>query len=234
MPIYDNKLLYIHIPKTGGTSIEKYFEKKYEDKKLNIWTDSRWEPHLTVKQINNLYSQYNIENMDWIVSVRNPYDRMISALFYQKKLDKFRYPILNKNIVEFEIIQYIHGDNPCNFKIPQYEFIINHNNLIKDNIKIIKCENLTEDMKKLGYDDFDIHENKNKTYHNKYTELLTDKAIWYINKYYEKDFDFFGYEKIKTKEYSYDFTLYYILIIFLSVIFICCIFYVQLSGITNM
>ena len=68
------ELKFIHITKTGGTTIEEIgkenninwgrFHKEYK-----IW-------HQPLIEINN----FKIQKYDWFMIVRNPYDRIISEL----------------------------------------------------------------------------------------------------------------------------------------------------------
>jgi hypothetical protein len=70
MILPDKKIIFIHIPRTGGTSVEKYFNFKYE---------AGWKPktaqHLTLQE----YSEhYDTDNYFKFTIVRNPWDRLMS------------------------------------------------------------------------------------------------------------------------------------------------------------
>ena len=67
MIIEEYKAVFIHIPKTAGTSVKRYF-------KLN----SKLGKHGCIWQYNN-YKKFTI--------VRNPYDRIVSWYFFIKKLN---------------------------------------------------------------------------------------------------------------------------------------------------
>ena len=83
---------------------------------------------------------------------------------------------------------------------PQYMYTTNSNFKILDNIKIIKFENLNNEMNNFlkeneSLETFDIHEqiNNNKLY------TITDlslKNIKLINEIYKKDFELFNYNLI--------------------------------------
>lgn len=208
MPYFHNKdvnLLYIHIPKTGGTSIEYYLGKKcniplneeslceydFFDKQVHDRTTSR--QHMTYIDIMKNKHKFNIDDNKLFIfaSIRNPYDRAISDLFYlfpelEKTNDKnYIYTMLSKKIIE----------NVDNHSLPQYKFVINEQNVINEQIIIIHTESLSSEMKKIGFDDFNEHKNKNKIKHN-YLDYLNKKSIDLINKYYEHDFKLFGYDMI--------------------------------------
>jgi hypothetical protein len=99
MPYFriDNKglknILLIHIPKTGGTSLELYFAEKYEirlDKENMITIKSKnfFEgislQHQTLLTIINNNNIFNIDfnKTDIITVIRNPYNRLLSDLFF--------------------------------------------------------------------------------------------------------------------------------------------------------
>ena len=205
MPYFHNKdvnLLFIHIPKTGGTSISDYFVKKYNiplnelsfagfniANNINVPTD-----HFTYK---NIYIDYllnlDLSNLKILTVVRNPYERLISHLFFFK--------LINLKSTPYEVECYIleiftnFKDNihiNTNHILPQYEFINNIDNL--DNLTIIKFEKLNESMHKLGYTDFNNNLNNNTLQVN-YYDYLNNKSIIMINDFYYKDFELFEYIK---------------------------------------
>lgn len=219
MPYFKSlNLLYIHIPKTGGMSIEEYFYNKcnmvrsekniygyYYNKENRLRVeDERTLQHFTYKEIISKKDFFDIEigeknkNMKILVSVRNPFERIVSEICWNKKLG------VNENITKdefYEILyKYLYIDDKDimdNHKTPQYKFILNENNtMIKENIMIVKTESLKKDMHLLGYHDFDIHINENHLLSRKkinYRELLNEKSVDLILKYYETDFIYFGY-----------------------------------------
>ena len=211
MPYFKNNdvnILFIHIPKTGGSSVEIYFSKKYNiqlnskslctfiagETKLNenIIINSSLQ-HLTYNQIVKYNNVFNIDfnNIKIISIVRNPYKRIISDLFFLNKIK------VNTSKEEtFNIInEYLLSDKYDNHNIPQHNFVTDDNKQVIKNIHILKNENLINDMKNLGYIDFDIHHNKNLNNVN-YYNYLNNKSIEIINEYYHLDFILFNYEKI--------------------------------------
>jgi hypothetical protein len=209
MPYFKNNevnILLIHIPKTGGTSLETYFSKKYNIE-LNIDSLYSFKKENAPKYFNfrislqhQIYKDIfkfkdflnvNFDNLKIIAAVRNPYERIMSVLFYHNLITKSStkeevYNILN-NIISKEYA----FDNHI---IPQYLFLIDENNNLLKNINIIKTENLTNDMQKIGYLDFNIHIYKNTKGTLNYYDYLNKDSIKLINSYYEKDFTYFDYE----------------------------------------
>jgi len=208
MPYFKNKdinLLFIHIPKTGCTSIELYFLNKYNivlnEKSLfmnkhkfanKIKVNSTFQ-HMTWRTIYKYkkYFKINFNNLQILTIVRNPYERIISDLFYYNIIN-----IKSKKREVYNIIQnYINLTKLDNHNIPQYIFITDKNKNLIPNVKILHTETLTMDMHQLGYTDFNLHITSNDKQINYYNYLNND-SIKLINEYYDTDFTLFGYEKL--------------------------------------
>jgi hypothetical protein len=211
MPYFKNdevNILFIHIPKTGGSSVDYYFSKKfnillnsqslfwYMDKntklKENMSINSSLQ-HITYNQIVKYNKVFNVDfnNIKIITIVRNPYQRIISDLFFYKKIN------VNSSKEEvFNIIKdYLMSDNYDNHNIPQHNFITDDNKQLIPNIHILRTESLTSEMKELGYTDFNTVYSENPIKVN-YYNYLNDESIKTINKFYHFDFILFNYEKI--------------------------------------
>lgn len=211
MPYFKNNdinVLFIHIPKTGGSSIEEYLSYKYnikldnsslylftQDKRLlneNMKINSSLQ-HLTYNQIveNRKVLNIHFDNIKIITIVRNPYERIVSDLFFYHLITKDT----SKETV-FDIInQYLESKKYDNHNIPQHNFITNDNQEIIPNIHILRTESLNNDMHHLGYTDFNFFSlvNPNKV---KYSDYLNNKSIEIINNFYHLDFVLFKYDKI--------------------------------------
>lgn len=74
-----------------------------------------------------------------------------------------------------------------------YFIVDKHGNVA--NIKILKQETLNSDMKRIGFQDFDMYVNKNSIDLDYYSILNAD-SIKYINEKYRRDFEVFGYEML--------------------------------------
>lgn len=72
MILHEHKLIFIHINKTGGSSIEKVFN--YEGIK-----------HERPDQLKELIGEDKWEDYFKFTIVRNPWDRLVSEFFYRKK-----------------------------------------------------------------------------------------------------------------------------------------------------
>jgi hypothetical protein len=210
MPYFKNEnvnILFIHIPKTGGTSVCDYFSKKFniplnnsslhdflildtEENKIEINSSLQ---HMSYNTIMKYKDFFNVEseNLVIITTVRSPYYRVISDLFFLKKINTES----SNHEVYIAIQEYI-ATLWDNHGLPQYYFLLDENNSLVQNIKIMQTETLRYDMNEIGYVDFDIKINCNENSIN-YNHYLNNDSINLINNYYDKDFELFGYTKIE-------------------------------------
>lgn len=215
MPYFHNKdinVLLIHIPKTGGSSLEDYFSKKYNIafthkslygfvykehitknpllSKLPPGISLQHLPYKTIMQNNDVLG-VNKTNLKVITIVRNPYDRCISDLFYLKLINKDS----TKEQVYTQMVNYIRW-NRDNHSLPQHLFLMDENNELLKDITILRTEDLSNGMFQLGYKDFNVRSNYNKSIQQaKYDTYLNSNSIKLINKHYDNDFKLFGYQK---------------------------------------
>jgi len=237
MPYFKNdniNILLIHIPKTGGTSLETYFLEKYQipldassvytllpldqeilhsgvplhdyvlkvlylhlaeyTKANNLDINSSLQ-HLTYQSIMKYKVFFGIDttNLTVLSAVRNPYTRIISDLFYYNLIDtpttcEEVFTIISKCLAASDGTY----DNHFN---PQYTFVTDEKGALIDGLHLMKLETLNEDMKALGYDDFNITMKKNTQGITDYYAYLNSDSIRLINAFYAKDFELFGYEK---------------------------------------
>jgi len=208
MPIItteEKSFLFIHIPKTGGTTIEKTIMKSDNFKlyyrtsagmpinKLTFCTPQHFQADL-LRQI------FNLKKLSGIFTiVRNPYDRIKSEYAMRNKDIKnikghIVFHWLSKKIEIFKTTNPYVNDNHIR---PQHEFIL-------PSIKIFKLE---DGMEKVisslkEYWDLDIEYNpdfkvmtshKVSGYSSSEVELNRD-SIQIINEFYKKDFTLLGYK----------------------------------------
>jgi len=210
MPYFKNdiiNLLLIHIPKTGGTSLNYYFSKKYNIplNKHSYYTDDIVNKKDFFKGVSlqhqmfvTLFNNQNIFKIDWtnsslkiITVVRNPYYRIISDLLWHGFIKENT----DKNEVFNKIKWFITLRDIDNHNKPQNKFITFENGTLIPNIIIMKTETLTYDMILNGYDDFDLKDQSNKTTKD-YMEFFNKDSILLINDIYKKDFQMFQYTMV--------------------------------------
>jgi hypothetical protein len=213
MPYFHNdniNLLFIHIPKTGGTSLEEYFSTKFniqltyeslcnhdltetteycKNNQLDIHSSLQHMTYSTIMKYKDFF-KINTNNLKIITTVRNPYERIISDLFFFKKIN-----VSSSKEEVFQIIQQYLTEHLDNHNIPQHLFVTDENKQLIPTIEILRMETLTNDMSRLGYADFNIFSNKNSNNIN-YYDYLNNSSIHLINNYYDYDFELFHYNEI--------------------------------------
>jgi len=206
-------ILLVHIPKTGGSSLEEYFASKISLKREtlieedHLFSDSIKESnlkkefgktpqHFELKLLiqNKDRFNINIDIAEKITVVRNPYTRLISELLWLKKINNDSSKEDVYNCTKKAINDYHKNNNVHDNHIrPQYQFLIDENNKFYKDLIILRQEKLTEMMKDIGYNDFNenVFSKKNKPDYNKFLSVPT---IRLINKFYKNDFLCFGYK----------------------------------------
>ena len=192
-------LLFIHIPKTGGTTYEKYMLAKT---KTRLWGHTNILPDPNLNRISaqhqtyqTLYKYREVLGIDFndklkkLAFVRNPYDRIVSDIFWLK----FNTKTDNQDEI-YDIIRhyYFAQDDLDNHNIPQYKFVTDENEKLIPDITILKMENLTGELQKYGFTDY-----KGPSQSNSYMKYLNKDSIRLINLFYKKDFEIFGYPMIE-------------------------------------
>jgi hypothetical protein len=141
--------------------------------------------------VNSKKSVYNINfTIHYTNIIRNPYDRIISALFCDGILKRKKQ--YTQEEVYLALKLFVEGKARDNHAIPQYLFLIDDHGIIPPNIRIMKCEELSNEMKKYGFDEY-----IGKKTSPSYKHMLNTDSIKLINNLYERDFELFNYEMIK-------------------------------------
>ncbi len=195
--IHEHDLLFVHIPKTGGTSIEKKFQLEpsyyncYRHDELlfpaknTIFSQQHYTPDL----IKDLYESW-FKSYKKFTIVRNPYTRSISEYFFRNNLTSFDDDDFYKWTEKFCKTGHL-----LDHALPQSEYFIG-----VEYDYVLKFESLNDDFKnmcvELGIDPELGHHNKSGFDCKRCVEDLSQKSIEMINKKYIDDFTKFGYKFI--------------------------------------
>lgn len=205
-----NKLLFIHIYKTGGMSVRKAMKQLdpncYE---LGVGHSDAKEVYEHFKAFDNL--KY-YDKLHKFAVVRNPYhwlDSIYHFAFYYKT-----HPLHHKartrgsnEFIEWYIRNHDYmNDDKERFNFngniqTQTMFLYEGEKLMVDSV--LRFENLEQDFKRMleslsiKYEDEFPMENINPypLRDRNYSNMLTASTLKYINKFYDKDFKNFQYEK---------------------------------------
>ena len=156
MPYYkDINTLFIHIPKTGGTSLEWYLRRRYSESLFSKTSNNDILPekqlqnkalqHIPYQIIEKYHKELNIDvadkSMKIISIVRNPYDKVLSDLFWFKKIKDTDTPVDIANCVR----EYLYNFDWDHHTLPQHQFLIDKDGNLLDNVKIFRTESLTNE-----------------------------------------------------------------------------------------
>lgn len=177
-----NSILFVHIPKTAGSSISKILDENNLDNWKREWPRHH-DPYSYLKEANLID-----ERVFSFAVVRNPYTRTYSC-----------YKQYNKtNQTDISFAQYL--DNIKQGKIstispllhiPQSFYIMDQDNLQVE--RLYKFENLKELEDELGWE-LGFYNVGNYVVES-YIEDYTDKEINMVQDFYSSDFINFGYSK---------------------------------------
>jgi hypothetical protein len=183
---YIDDYVFIHINKTGGSSIEKAlslpFEHKTARQKIEEFGLSRWESKLS------------------FAVIRNPWDKVVSHYHYRVLTNQTG--MANGHIDFNRWVQLAYGDHdpryydqPMMF-MPQKEWLIDDNgNIVVD--RILRFENLSKDFNELAAD-LGIRKRlphvKKSNRANDFRRYYNKETVKIIADSFAQDIDEFGYD----------------------------------------
>jgi hypothetical protein len=177
---YDS-LLFVHIPKTAGSSISKILD----DNKLDNWTRGyprHHDPYFYLKANNNI----NDKVFSFSV-VRNPYTRTYSCYRQFNKANKTDVSFMTylNNILEKKISK----QTPL-LHLEQSFYVIGQDDKVQVT-KLYKFEDLKELEKDLSWkiESINVGDYTKDMYNEAYTDIAKD----IVKRLYEFDFSVFGY-----------------------------------------
>ena len=202
-------LLFIHIPRTGGTSIEENLGvTSSKDNLYGIHIHNNINKalqHLDCKEIIEILGE-DIYNSYYKFSVvRHPYFRLMSEFYWRPKLQQTKYPNLKDGYNFFKFLrqvkdlvdnknynEFIYNDH---FK-PQVDFLMKDNKLMID--KVINFDAIDNQYRFIR-DKYGISRGLEKLHSSNYLtgkkSILTEKCKNLIYEIYSKDFEVFGFSR---------------------------------------
>ena len=189
-PLHNGKykdFIFIHINKTGGTSIINIIGKPFRK-------------HLTANQVIQHIGQKKWNNAYKFTVVRNPWDKVVSQYKFRIKTNKSK---MTEQRISFkdwvtkvfkEKDSFYYGGRPQMY-IPQVEWLKNVEGEI-DIDNILRFENITEDYKHMAKL-LKINQNLphlNSTQKSDYRGFYDEETKLIINKWFKEDIKQFGYK----------------------------------------
>ena len=205
MTAFVNDLIFIHIPKTGGTSIRHWLVDNCSA------ISHKSTKHLNLSEVETFFNrkfEYSF------AVVRNPWDRALSTYFYQLNFFKHRLEILHAGTAKLNKAKWSKQYIQKNYELYSkgFEYFLDHilPNIVNSErvafkqtfftggvTKVLKLENINQEFK-LIQDKFNCYNNlprHNVSKHNLYdTYYTSSKLIDQVSKIYSEDINTFGYK----------------------------------------
>jgi chondroitin 4-sulfotransferase 11 len=170
---HDKKMVFIHIPRTGGTSIKSALNLHDKIYKEDVY-------HMSANDIPKKYNDYFK-----FTFVRNPFDRFVSLYFYNKSehyKEMFPDKLTTKVAEKYNFKEWL--DNFRYKHIQQVDFGL-------DKVDFVgKYENLQKDLNL----QFNVKiEKENFTNHKHYSHYYDEESILKVSKISSKDIEVYSY-----------------------------------------
>lgn len=188
------KFIFVHVQKTGGTSIRSYFDNNIKDNRLvGYQHDSALRSRKHEPELWNKYHTFAV--------VRNPWDRMVSRYFWSKEYQKNLLPECStfKKFVK----RVYNGEMISNNRYIQEKALNPQSTLVCDESgaimmdTLLRFENLQvnfDDLCKLLKIPCRKLSHKNKMNRKKYRDYYDSESRKMIEKIYQSDVEIFDYE----------------------------------------
>lgn len=198
MLIESARLIFIHIPKTGGTTFEHYLFDKYNIKPNDLYNkvhNYHSLQHCTYREIKKL-ARDDIDGYRIIAFIRNPFHRIISDLFHFQQVgpnatkdevhEKVQWMFSHKETVNNI---YLNWDNHL---MSQADYLVDENGNIPKNITIIETSMIDKVLPKIGFRDFTKYPHQLANPQKiSYNGFLLEKTKKLVRQQYPKDFQLF-------------------------------------------
>lgn len=201
MPYYEKiHTLFIHVPRTGGTTLENYLRRMspqtvYTQRLNTILPDKKYHNKSLQHQFYTVLYQYRDllrirfdADLKLLTIVRNPYARAVSDIVYNKLAKPGDSPEAFCTALKW----FLQSDDYDNHQVPQHRLMMDELGNLVEGLRIFKTETLEEDLKAYGFVDY-----TGKPSDIDYLKCINSEFIAIINETYSRDFDLFGYRRLK-------------------------------------
>ena len=192
MPIsIKDKLIFIHIPKCAGTSIEHALDMNHDHL---FWSKNKIAPfevcpqHLYASELCSMISKP--ETYTKFTVVRHPFTRLYSEYMYNREEETImQQRVLKQSFEEFINDVFSMKDSHRKYLFDRH-LELQSDFIDMENIKIFKFEQLYKVFNFINKPNIHLLSGHIKDYSSVYTTELKDK----VYQFYEKDFVRFGYK----------------------------------------
>ena len=205
---HEHKCIFIHIPRTGGSSIEKFFTNKScfnqngspEELDLYFGYSGPEIKHIIASTAKKLYADYWDDYFKFSF-VRNPWDRMVSMAKYPEFYGctiNTEFINISEYLKKFPNIEIDERSLSANYVGKSLSNAV-YLNLLDEPLDFVGTfENLKQDIEficdKIKLTPFIEFPHKNKSNHKHYTEYYDDETREIVAEKYARDIEYFGYE----------------------------------------
>ena len=196
----ERKIIFIHIPKTGGTTVEKRLKLTNLDNlySTSLFINNRTLQHMTwdkyIEKFPDKFKAYKTFSI-----VRDPYRRFLSSYFWfppQAGMGKLSGQTLDQyiNTVAWHVLTKEFNKTPFHeHLIPQWKYICNDKGDIM--IDILFKQEKYHEVDIFLETNFGCYSKEKYEIGHKHNINLTDEQKHKIYSLYKKDFEIFGYNK---------------------------------------
>jgi len=201
---HKHKFIFIHIPKCGGTSIERTLLKNENVTKITDDVKQKYRVYYPYEGIQtqhrkiDQFKDFREKSYFTFTFVRNPWERFLSEYFYIKKKNGCRCNHFDKKFPTFKHFVKNNGIKCCYYahNFPQIDFVLNANQNKLTNF-VGRCEDMQYDFDyvcgKIGIPKIELP-HRNPTKHKHYTEYYDDETKSIVAEKFAKDVEYFGYK----------------------------------------
>lgn len=200
MPIsIQHRCVFVHIPRTGGTSIEQSLGVHRDWPTIDIEVfHGKWEleddylqlQHLPYPEMNSIADISHTNNFFKFTFVRNPWDRLVSEYFWQNLQSKISFNDFIARAAQIVRGQIKIKGEYCHFR-PQSDFLT-------DDLDFVgRFENFSRDVRhihtRLGCECQEIPHSGN-TDHDNYPKYYDNRSAESVADIYKRDIELLGYD----------------------------------------
>ena len=210
---FDKKIIYVHFHKTSGCFIQDLLSSDFDFimcnflscDDINVYANKHVGIYRNFLKLSYLVTikPEEIKDYYFFTFVRNPYTRFISGWNYIK--GKYNSPLLETLSGTIDNKDIINPVSYAHIFLSQYDMSRDEEGNINMNF-IGKFENLIEDLTIVlskFYENPIIEDkkvNENPIKYGNYRQYYTPEILSFVNEWFSKDFEMFGYNKVETIE----------------------------------
>lgn len=214
MPIFNrHKVVYIHVPKTGGSSLIRYFGEC-----VTAWSPYAMISHNDGRAMKHMGIAHSLQHCTYlelvqlglidklvdkggyrlIATFRDPFERIISELIYSKMVvrkileSENHSDAYHKLLAAFRTSQKQRREAPFshdNHLRSQCEFLTDGETTPAQGLVLLRTGSLSQDMYRHGWKNFNVHMNVTVARKAAYERFRTGKLLQEIKEAYSDDFE---------------------------------------------